>query len=416
MLWPNFLRVLGATMLLVLVACGEEGPKELRILAGSENATLEPIVRAYCDDQGWQCPMTYRGSVDIKLALEEPDLPFDAVWPAHSRWIDLGDHSRRLKHQTSILTSPVVLAVRRSVAQELGLVDRAVSTPELVELVRAGRLKFIATSATQSNSGFSFYIAMLTALSGAKEVLVPDDLAGEQARANARTFLGGVVRTASSSSWLKDLYLDAAASQPFQAMVNYEALVIEANQELERRGLEPLYAIYPSDGVAVADSPLGFVAQAGEGGSAREEFFREFQAHLLSPEVQGKLMARGRRTGFGGTLEGFDPQVFRRDWGIDPTRVLPAIRFPAADTIEQALALYQRGPGPAHDLRAKISALAAEPGQRGAEGNPLVARDALPQSAAPAMTTTEYADLLGRLVGEAEDEGGLYRETTTAAP
>ena len=113
MLWPNFLRVLGATMLLVLVACGEEGPKELRILAGSENATLEPIVRAHCDDQGWQCPMTYRGSVDIKLALnflffpspppppppppplppppllpppppEEPDLPFDAVWPAHS--------------------------------------------------------------------------------------------------------------------------------------------------------------------------------------------------------------------------------------------------------------------------------------------------------------------------------------------
>ena len=130
-------------------------------------------MRTYCDDQGWQCPMTYRGSVDIKLALEEPDLPFDAVWPAHSRWIDLGDHSRRLKHQTSILTSPVVLAVRRSVAQELGLVDRAVSTPELVELVRAGRLKFIATSATQSNSGFSFYIAMLTALSGAKDVLLP---------------------------------------------------------------------------------------------------------------------------------------------------------------------------------------------------------------------------------------------------
>ena len=251
MWWRNILRSGLASVLLALAACGDEDPKELRILAGSENATLEPIVRAFCDDQGWRCPITYKGSVDIKLALAEPELPFDAVWPAHSRWIDLGDQARRVKHQASILTSPVVLAVRRSVAEELDLIDRPVSTGELVELVRAGRLKFIATSATQSNSGFSFYIAMLTALSGAKDALTGDDLAGEEARANVRTFLGGVVRTAGSSSWLKDLYLDAAASQPFPAMVNYEALIIEANQELERRGLEPLYAVYPEDGVAV---------------------------------------------------------------------------------------------------------------------------------------------------------------------
>jgi Ca-activated chloride channel homolog len=172
-------------------------------------------------------------------------------------------------------------------------------------------------------------------------VLTAEDFAGEDARENVRTFLGGVVRTAGSSSWLKDLYLDMAGSQPFPAMVNYEAVVIEANQELERRGLEPLYAIYPSDGVAIADSPLGFVARTGEDGAGKEEFFRKLQAHLLSPEVQAELMARGRRTGFGGTLEGFDPKVFRRDWGMDPGRVLAAIRFPAAETIEQALALYQ---------------------------------------------------------------------------
>src|SRR5262245_65032874 len=98
--WRSLLRVLVGSLL--LAACGDQGPKELRILAGSENATLEPIVRAFCDDRGWQCPMTYRGSVDMKLALEEPEPPFEAVWPAHSRWIDLGDHERRGENPASV--------------------------------------------------------------------------------------------------------------------------------------------------------------------------------------------------------------------------------------------------------------------------------------------------------------------------
>ena len=33
-------------------------------------------------------------------------------------------------------------------------------------------------------------------------------------------------------------------------MVNYESVVIETNQELLKEGREPLYAIYPVDGLA----------------------------------------------------------------------------------------------------------------------------------------------------------------------
>ena len=74
--------------------------------------------------------------------------------------------------------------------------------------------------------------------------------------------------------------------------------------------------------------------------NGREAFFLEMQKHLMSAKVQDQLLAEGRRTGFGGVNASADPNVFRPEWGIDISRPLPVIRFPAAETIEQALALY----------------------------------------------------------------------------
>ena len=47
--------------------------------------------------------------------------------------------------------------------------------------------------------------------------------------------LSGVDRSSGSSDWLKDMFLQG----DFDAMVNYECLVIQANQELEAQGREP---------------------------------------------------------------------------------------------------------------------------------------------------------------------------------
>jgi Ca-activated chloride channel family protein len=335
-----------AAVALAALAAGCDGPpgpeRTLSIVSGSENRSLEPIVREFCEDRGWACPMTYMGSVDIRLALEDGDPGHDAVWPAHSRWVEMGDRERRVKHLDSIMQTPVVFAVTREEGERLGLIGGEVATADLVELVAAGELEFIMTSATQSNSGFSAYIAMLTALAGEGDVLTAEMLEDEGLREQVRTLLSGVERTSGSSGWLADLYLQGAASGDYYAMFNYEALIIETNRELEARGLPPLYAIYPTDGVAVADSPLGFVAREGDPhAEAKEAFFLELQGHLLSQDIQRRLLDEGRRTGFGGVVEGADPDVFREDWGLDVDSVLPAIRFPAPPVIEEALALYQ---------------------------------------------------------------------------
>lgn len=76
----------------------------------------------------------------------------------------MGDRERRVKHLTSIMTSPVVFATTEENAARLGLDQGPVTTRDLVEHVAGGNLEFTMTSATQSNSGFSAYIAMLTAL------------------------------------------------------------------------------------------------------------------------------------------------------------------------------------------------------------------------------------------------------------
>lgn len=326
----------------VVAGCGEGAPdpaRTLSIVSGSENRSLEPIVTAFCDDRGWSCPMTYSGSADIRLLLEEGDVAFDAVWPAHSRWVGLGDRDRQVRHLQSIMQSPVVFGVVRSEAVRLGLAGRPVTTRELVDLVRDGTFEFIMTSATQSNSGFAAYMAMLTALAGSPEVLTEPMLDDPDLRADVEDLLSGVSRTSGSSGWLNSLYLEGAPLRAYTAIVTYEALIIEANQTLEDQGLEPLYAIYPADGTAMADSPLGFVAR--DDNADKEAFFLELQAHLVSAPVQDELLALGRRVGFGGVLEGADPDVFRVEWGIDTTSVIPAIRFPATETIRSALTLYQ---------------------------------------------------------------------------
>lgn len=331
-------RLAAVLAALVLMACDPAPKGTFTILSGSENKSLAPVVQAFCAEEGWTCAMDYQGSVDIRLALAGEARPADAVWPAHSRWIEMGDDRRRVKHAASIMQSPVVFAVAEPLAAELGLKDRPVTWAELVDLVAAGRLPFLMTSATQSNSGFSAYVAMLTALAGAGEVLTPEDLADPALKDKVKTLLAGVQRTAGSSGWLKDLYLEGAPSGAYDAMVNYEVMVIEANETLTEAGLPPLYALYPADGVALADSPLGYVSGAPDD-AEREAFFLKLQDHLLSPDVQAEIAESGRRTGV--AMTDADPTVFRPEWGIDVDRVLPAIRFPGPPVLAEALDLYQ---------------------------------------------------------------------------
>jgi Ca-activated chloride channel family protein len=341
-------RIAALALAALVAGCNAPPPAEPRseappagapfiIVSGSENRPLEPLVMRFCAERRVPCEMRYRGSLEIGLMLRPGTSPeIDAVWPASSIWVELNDTSRRIRHLASIYQTPVVLGVRASRLRELGWAPgQAVGYADIQAAVESGRLRYVMTSATQSNSGAMFYLAMLAAAAGEPDEIEPGSLGDERARGQVQAILRGIERSSESSGWLKDLFLDAdRRGEPFAAMVNYEAVLWETNAELRARGHELLVAVYPREGVGVADSPLGFLDR----GQGREAFFLDLQRHLLAQPAQAEIARQGRRVSLGRAA----PAPAEPEWNFDPSRPLAAVaRMPDADTLRAALVAYQ---------------------------------------------------------------------------
>lgn len=340
----RLLAALGMAAAAALSACSPKPGEAFHIVAGSEQKALEPIVQDFCAQKRQRCVIDYKGSLDIGLMLSGAQAPqVDAVWPASSLWIEIYDKAHRVESLKSIAQSPVILGVRMAKARELGWVGNAVSMDDVLKAVADKKLTFLMTSATQSNSGASAYLAMLAAAFGQQGRLDPRALDDAAAKAKVKTMLGGVARSSGSSGWLGELYVKAAqAGAPYDAMWNYEFVLKETNDALSRAGREKLYAVYPAEGSAYADAPLGFVARGGGGGGGgdkdRRAFFDALQAYMLSGPVQAKVAAEGRRTGLGAAT----PARPEPDWNFDPRRTVPSIALPEPAVIARALSLYQQ--------------------------------------------------------------------------
>ena len=87
-------------LLLACASCGKESGKAdavlgsggtvLRIVSGSEMRSWNRFWRNLPNREHIQLEMTYLGSLDIMRLLGEEEIPYDAVWPASSLWLDVG--------------------------------------------------------------------------------------------------------------------------------------------------------------------------------------------------------------------------------------------------------------------------------------------------------------------------------------
>src|SRR5260370_24885011 len=129
----------------------------------------------------------------------------------------------RVKSVKSIAQMPVILGVKRSRAQALGWVGAKVTTKDILAAVEGGKLKFLMTSATQSNSGPAAYLAMLAAGISKPDLIEAADLDKDEVRATVRSLLRGVERSSGSSGWLRHLYHQREQTlAPYQDMSNCE--------------------------------------------------------------------------------------------------------------------------------------------------------------------------------------------------
>ena len=146
---------------------------------------------------------------------------------------------------------------------------------DILAAVKDGKLKFLMTSATQSNSGASAYLAMLSSALGGKEVIEPGDLDNPDVRDTVKRAAAGrraLVRLVG----LARRPLCRLREQGHRLRRDVE---LRGDAEGNQRQAASRWArsrstpSIPADGVAVGDSPLGFIDH-GRGAGRRKVLHR----------------------------------------------------------------------------------------------------------------------------------------------
>ncbi|MET7421442.1 VWA domain-containing protein [Dactylosporangium sp. NPDC005555] len=266
-----------------------KGDGTLRVLAGSELADLQPILDEAAAATGVKVVLTATGTLDgiESVVTGGAAKQYDATWFASNRYLQLHpDAAARTGTATKVATSPVVLGLRRSVAQQLGWLETRPTWSEIAVAAGERRFTYGMTNPAASNSGFAALVGVAAALAGTGAALTADQIGPITPR--LRAFFAGQSLTAGSSGWLMDAYLRAAAEgRPVDGLVNYESVILSLNAS--GKLAEPLTVIYPADGVVTADYPLTLLTSASE--QARTNY-AAIADYLRRPSVQRQIMAK----------------------------------------------------------------------------------------------------------------------------
>ena len=307
--------------------------KEFKIISSSENKDLENIINNFSNSKDIDVSIEYAGTLDIMEKLNSGE-KYDAVWASNSIWLYMLDSSVKVSNSKSTSINPVVFAIKKSKAESLGFIGKEIYTKDIVNSIKNGNLKFSMSNPTQTNTGATAYLGLLSTLAGNPEVLKEDNLTDAELKEELISLFNGLERSSGSEDFLEEMFLNGS----YEAVVTYESSIININKQLEAQGKETLYVLYPVDGVSISDSPLAFINNKDE---EKEKFFNELQTYILSNEGQAKLAEKGRRTWYGGITNKADEAVFNPNWGIDTTKYIVPVKFPSTAVIQKALGLYQ---------------------------------------------------------------------------
>ena len=326
--------------LLMLTGCGQDKhaaaaeERSLRILCCSENRELEPILNDFAKEHNADFVISYAGTLDIIQKLNSGEAAdYDAVWLSNSIWTNRLSNSSVLSDGKSIFISPVVFAINRAEGEKLGLIGRDVTMKEIMKAVTDSGISFVIPNVTRTNSGASIYLSILSTLVGNPEVMTIAQISQESVREELKEFFSHVGRTSGSEDYL----LELVENGEYRCMVNTESQVLALNRKLEAEGREPMYILYPVDGVSIGDAPLYFVNNK----SSRKNVFLELQKYLLSNAVQEQLLGLGFRANYGGTIDSKYENVFKASYGVQIDRCLSPVKYPSMPVITEALNCYQ---------------------------------------------------------------------------
>lgn len=313
---------------LLLAGCGRKdepapgaaatpAPAAFTILAGSELKDLEPAITAAARGAGVEVQMSYAGTLDAVERINAGER-FDALLPPNGAYPALALDTKPLARD-KLFYSRIALGVKAAKLRQLGWDARAPNWAEIAQAAATGKLRYAMTSASGSNTGMSALFAVASASAGKSEDLAVADVKPELIKA----FLSGQKLTAGSSGWLAEAFVKAPAE--LDAMVNYEAVILRANERLQPA--DRLTLVYPRDGMISADYPL-MLLQA-----ARRDDYAKLVAALKAPAFQGEALAAA-------FLRPANPEV--KPAAALPQGAVAELAFPnRLDVIDAVLGSYQ---------------------------------------------------------------------------
>jgi len=276
-----------AALCVAVVSCGKPAQdaspttlpvseKPFTVLAGSELKELEPDIQNAVRAVGVNLVFSYAGTLDIVERINAGE-HFDAILPPNGAYPALALQPKHFARE-KLFYSRIALGVKRTKAAALGWDKAAPTWADIAAAAGSGRLRYGMTNPTSSNTGMSALFAVASALAGKSEDLAVQDVDVQKLKA----FLSGQHLTAGSSGWLAEAFLRDPST--VDALVNYEAVLLRANEKLPVA--DKLTLIYPRDGMISADYPLLLL------NAERQDAFKKIVAALkTTPFQRGPLAA-----------------------------------------------------------------------------------------------------------------------------
>jgi Ca-activated chloride channel family protein len=291
----------------------------LTVLAGSEVKDLVPLLPDIKSATGVSLAMSYSGTLEGAEAISGGATK-DVAWFSSGNYLSLlPGAGSRVVAQKQIMLSPVVIGVKKSVADRFGWTNNANVTWKDIEAKSAdGSFKFAMTNPAASNSGLVALIGVASALSGSSDSIDT----GTIDKTALRAFFKGQALTAGSSGFLADSYV--RDQDTVDGIVNYESILMSLNAGGKLH--EPLELVYPKEGIVTADYPFMLL------NAAKRDAWDKVTTYLRSPDVQKRIMTDTlRRPAVPGIA--LDPRF--------STQTLIELPFPAKlDTIDALITAY----------------------------------------------------------------------------
>ena len=328
---------------ILLKSCGKEEAIEednktkdtFTIIASTSTSALDEEIKKYGKENKINIKIEHYGDLEIVDILNHNSKDYDAVWISNSIWLYMLENQNLITDSKSIVIDPVVMAVEKSKAEELGFTTKEIENKDILEAIKEGKLKYVMSSVTQTNTGATAYLNFLNSLAGNPEVLTTEMLKNDKLQQDLKEFFKGVERVSGDEDYLTEMYLKGN----YNAMINYESSLIELNKKLVNENKEPLYLIYPKDGVAINDMPFAYINNDSKDIKTKKQF-ENIQNYLRSEKITKLLEEKGYRSWFGGIKKDTDKNTFNKDWGIDTTSYLKDIKYPSKQVITEAINMY----------------------------------------------------------------------------